>query len=104
MGDIGCAVQTRGEQEGFSVVRELTGHGIGRALHEEPYVFNVGRKGEGQPLRPGMVIAIEPMIALGKPAVRQLKDDSYATRDGSLAAHFEHTVAITKSGPRVLTQ
>lgn len=103
LGDIGFAVSARVEKEGFAVVETLTGHGIGRELHEDPYVFNVGKKGEGEKLKPGMVIAIEPMVSMGSGRVKQLKDDSFATRDGSLAAHFEHTVAITKNGPRVLT-
>lgn len=104
LGDIGWAVSERVAKDGFSVVQQLTGHGIGTALHEDPYVFNVGRKGEGEVLKEGMVLAIEPMVALGKPQVKQLADESYATKDGSLTAHFEHTVAITKEGPRILTQ
>jgi len=103
LGDIGAAVQEVVERNGFSVVTALTGHGIGRELHEDPSVLNVGKPGEGEELVAGMVIAIEPMVAFGKGAVKQLKDDSFATADGSLAAHFEHTVAITERGPKILT-
>ncbi len=104
MGDIGNAIQTVAEEAGFSVAQGLTGHGIGRSLHEDPVVFNFGRRGKGIKIEEGMVIAIEPMLNLGAPAVKQLRNDSYATRDGSLSAHFENTVAITKEGPRVLTE
>lgn len=104
LGDIGWAISERVAKDKFSVVQQLTGHGIGTALHEDPYVFNVGRKGEGDVIRPGMVLAIEPMVAMGKPQVRQLRDDSYAAKDGSLTAHFEHTVAITAKGPVILTK
>jgi methionyl aminopeptidase len=104
LGDIGAAVQNVARKNKFSVADGLTGHGIGRALHEDPTVFNVGRAGEGETLREGMVLAIEPMIVAGKGALAQLRDESWATADGSLAAHFEHTVAITKRGPKVLTK
>lgn len=104
LGDIGWAISERVAKDKFSVVQQLTGHGIGRELHEDPYVFNFGKRGEGDVLRAGMVIAIEPMVSVGKPQVRQLKDDSYATKDGSLTAHFEHTVAITEKGPLILTK
>ncbi len=104
VGDIGQAVQKHAEKNGFGVVKELVGHGVGRKLHEEPYVPNYGRKGEGELLREGMVIAIEPMITAGRPAVEIASDGwTYKTKDGSLSAHFEHTVAITKKGPKVLT-
>ncbi len=103
LGDIGYVIQKVVEKNKFSIADSLTGHGIGRALHEEPTVFNFGRRGEGEELVPGMVLAIEPMVATGQGAIKQLKDESYGTRDGSLAAHFEHTVAITEKGPRVLT-
>jgi methionyl aminopeptidase len=103
LGDIGWAISERVQKAGFSVAQNLGGHGIGRALHEEPFIWNVGRRGEGDVLRAGMVIAIEPMLTMGKPQVKQLKDDSYATKDGSIAAHFEHTVAITPSGAKILT-
>ncbi|MFH1246276.1 MAG: type I methionyl aminopeptidase [Candidatus Liptonbacteria bacterium] len=103
-GDIGAAVQSKVAEYGFSVVKSLTGHGIGRDLHEEPWVYNIGTPGKGDPLRAGMVLAIEPMVAIGKGDVRQLGNDSFATKDGSLSAHFEHTVAITEHGPEVLTK
>jgi methionyl aminopeptidase len=103
LGDVGAAIQERVERDGFSVAQGLIGHGIGRNLHEDPNVFNVGRRGEGLALKPGMVLAIEPMAAAGKGKIKQLKDDTFVTADGSMSAHFEHTVAITKDGPRVLT-
>lgn len=102
--DIGHAVQSHAEAAGFSVVREFVGHGIGRALHEDPQIPNYGSKGKGMVLKVGMVIAIEPMINAGKPEVRVLQDGWTAvTTDRSLSAHFEHTVAITEKGPVVLT-
>jgi methionyl aminopeptidase len=102
--DIGHAVQNYVEGLGFSVVREFVGHGIGRALHEDPQVPNYGPKGKGMVLKAGMVIAIEPMINAGRPDVRVLQDGWTAvTTDRSLSAHFEHTVAITENGPRILT-
>ena len=103
VGDIGAAVEGYIESQGFSIVTSLSGHGIGRELHEDPHVFNFGRPGKGEELREGMVIAIEPMVGAGKAKTIQQKDDSFAMADGSLSAHFEHTVAITKNGPRVLT-
>jgi methionyl aminopeptidase len=103
--DIGHAVQNHVEANGFSVVREFVGHGIGSALHEEPQIANYGEPGRGPRLAEGMVLAIEPMVNMGRPAVRVLSDGWTAvTRDGSLSAHFEHTVAVTKQGPLVLTQ
>mgnify|MGYP001579369290 FL=1 len=104
LGDIGFAIENFVKVGGFSVVDLLTGHGIGRDLHEEPHVYNFGCRGEGDILKLGMVIAIEPMVAAGKGKLKQLDDDSFATADGSLTAHFEHTVAITKNGPIVLTK
>lgn len=105
LGDIGFAVQSTVEKEGFSVVREYVGHGIGKNLHDAPEVPNYGRAGHGLRLMPGMVIAIEPMINAGGAAVKVLSDDwTVVTVDGSLSAHFEHTVAITKTGPVLLTQ
>lgn len=102
--DISYAIQNYVEERGFSVVREFVGHGIGRSLHEEPQVPNFGPKGKGIPLREGMVLAIEPMINAGKSAVRVEADGWTAvTVDGSLSAHFEHTVAITAEGPQILT-
>ena len=104
IGDISLAVQTVVEGAGFSVIRSLVGHGVGRHYHEDPHVPNFGQAGRGPKLTEGMTIAIEPMITVGSPEV-YLHDDgwSISTEDGSLAAHFEHTVAITASGPRVLT-
>jgi methionyl aminopeptidase len=104
LGDIGAAIQKIAERGGFGIVTTLGGHGIGRALHEEPHVANVGRAGHGEECVAGMVLAIEPMITAGSGKVKQLKDDSFVTADGSLAAHFEHTVAITEQGSRVLTK
>ena len=104
VGDVGYAVQTYVESHGFGVVRELVGHGIGRELHEEPRVPNFGKPGEGEMLKEGMVICIEPMVTAGDWKL-VLDDDgwAYRTNDGSPTAHFEHTVAITKNGPVVLT-
>jgi methionyl aminopeptidase len=103
--DIGHAIQMHVEKNGFSVVREFVGHGIGAALHEEPQIANYGAPGHGPRLAEGMVLAIEPMVNMGRPAVKVLSDGWTAvTRDGSLSAHFEHTVAVTKDGPMVLTQ
>jgi len=105
LSDIGHAVQQCVEANGFSVVREFVGHGIGAALHEEPQIPNFGEPGRGPRLAEGMVLAIEPMVNAGKPAVRVLADGWTAvTRDGSLSAHFEHTVAVTADGARVLTR
>lgn len=102
--DIGNAVQNHAEAQGFSVVREFVGHGIGRALHEDPQVPNYGPKGKGPQLKAGMVLAIEPMINAGKAGVRVLSDGWTAvTADRSLSAHFEHTVAILPTGPEILT-
>jgi methionyl aminopeptidase len=102
--DIGHAIQEHVESQGFSVVREFVGHGIGVALHEEPQIANYGEPGRGPRLAEGMVLAIEPMVNMGRPAVRVLADGWTAvTRDGSLSAHFEHTVAVTKQGPLILT-
>ena len=105
LSDIGHAVQQCVEANGFSVVREFVGHGIGAALHEEPQIPNFGEPGRGPRLAEGMVLAIEPMVNAGKPAVKVLADGWTAvTRDGSLSAHFEHTVAVTADGARVLTR
>jgi len=102
--DIGHAVQKHVEAHGFSVVREFVGHGIGQAMHEEPQVPNYGEPGRGPRLAEGMVLAIEPMVNAGKPAVKVLSDGWTAiTRDRSLSAHFEHTVAVTADGPWILT-
>ena len=104
VGDVGAAVQEMVEANGFSVVRDFVGHGIGTKLHEEPQVPNYGTRGHGTRLREGMVLAIEPMVNSGKPGVRVLEDKWTAvTEDGSYSAHFEHCVAVTKNGPLVLT-
>ena len=104
IGDIGAAVQAVVEPAGFSIVRDLVGHGIGVEFHEEPQVPNYGKPKRREKLVPGLTIAIEPMVNLGGPATRTLGDRwTIVTLDGSLSAHFEHTVAITEHGPRVLT-
>ena len=104
IGDIGSAVQEHCETNGFSVVREMVGHGVGRHLHEDPQVPNYGRRGSGVKLKEGMVIAIEPMINLGKKAIVQSEDGwTIKTRDGLPSAHFEHTVAIRKNGAEILS-
>jgi methionyl aminopeptidase len=103
--DIGHAIQQHVEAHGFSVVREFVGHGIGASLHEEPQIANYGDPGRGPRLAEGMTLAIEPMVNVGKPGVKMLADGWTAiTRDGSLSAHFEHTVAVTKNGPLVLSR
>ena len=105
LSDVSHAVQRHVEAHGLAVVRAFVGHGIGRALHEEPQVPNFGEPGRGPQLRPGMVLAIEPMVTMGTYEVRILDDGWTAvTRDGSLAAHFEHTIAVTENGPDVLTR
>ena len=104
IGDISSAVQTYCEERGFSVVRDFVGHGIGAKLHEDPSVPNYGTPGRGVRLLPGMTLAIEPMINMGGYEVRQLSDGwTIKTKDGGLSAHFEHTVAITADGPKILT-
>lgn len=105
LSDISNAVQSYVEAAGFSVVRDFVGHGIGRELHEEPQVPNFGKPGQGPRLKAGMVLAIEPMVNMGGSEVRILSDNWTAvTQDGSLSAHFEHTVAVTGDGPVILTQ
>ncbi len=105
LGDVSAAVQRHVEAAGFGVVRAFVGHGIGRELHEDPQIPNFGEPGTGPVLKPGMVLAIEPMVTMGHWGVRVLADRWTAvTEDGSLTAHFEHTVAITESGPDVLTR
>ena len=104
IGDIGCAVQTYVEENGFAVVRQYIGHGVGHELHEDPEVPNFGRAGRGVRLLPGMTIAIEPMVNAVGEGVRVLDDDwTVVTKSGSLSAHFEHTIAITEHGPVILT-
>lgn len=105
IGDISHAVQTVVEEAGFAVVRSLVGHGVGRDMHEEPQIPNFGEPGRGPLLAEGMTLAIEPMITAGHPDVVLLEDRwSIVTEDGSLSAHFEHTVAVTEHGPRILTR
>ncbi len=104
LGDVSAAIQEHVESEGFSIIRSLVGHGIGRDMHEDPQIPNYGEPGRGPRLEPGMVLAIEPMVNAGGPHVR-VGDDNWAvySADGSLAAHFEFTVAVTEDGPRILT-
>ena len=105
IGDIGAAVQAYGEGRGYSIVREFVGHGIGRFLHEDPQVPNYGQPGRGQLLRPGMCIAIEPMLNMGDWRTRILDDNwTVVTADGLLSSHFEHTIAITEDGPEILSK
>jgi methionyl aminopeptidase len=104
LGDVSAAVQRHVEENGYSVVREFVGHGIGRQLHEEPQIPNFGKPGHGPVLKQGMVLAIEPMVNAGGPAVRVLADNWTAvTADGTLSAHFEHMVAVSRNGPDILT-
>lgn len=104
LGDVSSAVQKHVEANGFSIVRDFVGHGIGRALHEDPPVPNFGKAGTGMRLQPGLVLAIEPMVNAGGAAVETLSDGWTAvTKDGSLSAHFEHTVLVTEDGPEILT-
>jgi methionyl aminopeptidase len=103
--NISAAIQTVVEEAGFNVVRQFVGHGIGKALHEPPEIPNYGVRGEGPVLKPGMVLAIEPMVNMGKSDVLMLPDGwTVVTADGSLSAHFEHSVAITETGPLLLTK
>ncbi len=104
VGDISNAIQSYVEARGYSVVREYVGHGVGTSLHEAPEIPNFGTAGRGIRLMPGMTIAIEPMINIGKPDVKVMPDGwTVLTKDGSLSAHFEHTVAITSDGPQIMT-
>ncbi|KKQ23315.1 MAG: Methionine aminopeptidase [Candidatus Wolfebacteria bacterium GW2011_GWC1_37_10] len=103
LGDIGYIISKTAKKYGVRAVKGLTGHGIGYALHEEPIIHNFGEKGKGIKLKPGMVLAIEPMFAVSTDKVVQKTDESWATSDNSLSAHFEHTVAITEDGCRILT-
>ena len=104
VGDIGAAVVERVKGTGLSIIRDLVGHGVGREVHEEPQVPNFGTSGTGPALREGMVVAIEPMLSCGTPEIQTLDDRwTVVTRDGTRSAHFEHTVAVTPLGPRILT-
>jgi len=104
LGDVGSVIELTAKKNKCSVVKGLTGHGVGFELHEDPVVYNFGKKGTGMIIEEGLVIAIEPMLSVGSPHIIQLSDESYATSDGSLSAHFEHTVAITENGSEVLTR
>lgn len=104
LGDVGYAIQRTVENEGFRIVEGLTGHGVGFALHEDPEVLNYGEKGTGMEIKPGLVIAIEPMVSAGTPRTVQNPDGSFSTADGALAAHFEHTVYVGEDGPEILTR
>ncbi len=105
IGDIGNTIQRFAEDQGYGVVRELCGHGIGKELHEDPKIPNYGKRGEGAKLEEGMVICIEPMLTMGDYHLKTAKDGyGYATKDGSLSAHFEHTIAVTKNGAKILTE
>ncbi len=104
LGDIGFAISHAVAPHGFSLVKGLTGHGIGRNLHEDPEIENEGEIGKGMRLAAGMTLAIEPMVSAGSSRIVQLRDESYATDDGSLSVHFEHTVVVTPNGAEILTQ
>ncbi len=104
LGDIGWIIEQTAKKAGFKPVRDLTGHGIGSKLHEEPTVYNYGERKQGMKLRSGMVLAIEPIFSAGSDQTIQEEDESWATADGSLSAHFEHTIAITDKGPKILTK
>ena len=104
LGDVGAAIQEMADAAGYGIVRDLVGHGIGRSPHEEPQVPNYGKRGRGMPLEAGLVLAVEPMLNLGTPSVRTLPDRwTVITADRKVSAHFEHTVAVTEQGPRILT-
>lgn len=103
-GDVSAAIQQFVEDKGYNVVREYGGHGVGRQMHEDPHIPNWGKPGRGQRLRPGMTFALEPMVMIGGPQVKTLKDNwTVVTTDGKLCAHYEHTVAVTDNGPEILT-
>ncbi|MBI5306534.1 type I methionyl aminopeptidase [Candidatus Wolfebacteria bacterium] len=104
LGDIGWIIEKTAKKFKVNVIKNLTGHGIGKNLHEEPTIYNFGEKGSGALLKSGMVLAIEPMFAIGAGEIIQKKDESWATADGSLSAHFEHTVAVMENGSLVLTE
>jgi methionyl aminopeptidase len=105
IGDISFAVQQYVESNGFSVIRNLVGHGVGKKIHEPPSIPNFGKKGEGEKLKVGMTLAIEPMVAIGGYELEKIEDGhGFRTKDKSLTAHFEHTVAVTKTGYEILTE
>jgi len=104
-GDIGNTIQRYVESQGYNVVRDLTGHGIGRELHEDPQIPNYGKRHKGEKIKKGMVFCIEPMVTVGNWQIKRAKDNyGFATKDGSICAHFEHTIAITERGPEILTE
>jgi len=103
--DIGWAIQNHVEKNKFNVIRELVGHGVGKNVHEDPQILNYGQKGEGEELKPDMVLALEPMVCMGNWQIEKCEDGfGYRTKDKSLTSHFEHTIAITKKGAKVLTR
>lgn len=104
IGDMGYAVSSYVYDQGFSIPEELGGHGVGKGVHEDPFISNIGYPGQGQKFIPGMVLAIEPMVCQGSGELMQRADGSFATLDGSLAAHFEHTIVVTEKKPIILTQ
>ena len=105
LGDIGWAIQNYVEKQGFNVIRDLVGHGVGKEVHEEPQILNYGEKGQRVELKEGMVLALEPMVAMGNYEIEKCEDGfAYRTKDRSLTSHFEHTIAITKKGAKVLTK
>lgn len=104
LGDIGFVIEEKAKKDGFSVIRNLTGHGVGHSPHELPDVYNYGKKGQGLKLKAGMVIAIEPMLAVGSGDITEQSNGAFSTKEGGLSAHFEHTIAITNKGPIVLTR
>ena len=105
LGDIGWAIQKHTEKNGFNVIRDLVGHGIGKSVHEDPQILNYGEKGTGPELVEGMVLALEPMICMGNYEIEKCADGfAYRTKDHSLSVHFEHTITITKKGAKVLTK
>ncbi|MBI4034113.1 MAG: type I methionyl aminopeptidase [Candidatus Brennerbacteria bacterium] len=103
LGDIGAAVEGAVKKAGFQVIKNLTGHGVGFEIHEDPSIYNFGNPGEGIELKKGMVLAVEPMVAVSSSRVVMQEDGSFVTEDGSQSAHFEHTIAITDDGPEILT-
>jgi len=105
LGDIGAAIQSHAEKHGFSVVRDLFGHGVGKNLHEDPLIPNFGKKGDGPELKSGMVLAIEPMLNIGRSDIETLEDNwTVVTKDREMSAHFEHTIAVTDGEPEILTK
>lgn len=105
LGDIGWAIQNYVEKNKFNVIRDLVGHGVGKDVHEEPQILNYGQRGEGIELKPGMVLALEPMVCIDNWRIEKCEDGfGYRTKDRGLTAHFEHTITITKKGPKILTK